>query len=136
MELDAETYCHGCGAPLAWRITRSLPQLTPLDIEPSEDGTVRVDDDNSATILAGPALARARAQRAVLYARHIQGQDCPDLWPAQSGEFANEFKSEIPKVPSFLAFRPPDTTAPTSLFPDQARQPGVGTPSRAPTETP
>ncbi|MGW0247933.1 hypothetical protein ACWDYH_14995 [Nocardia goodfellowii] len=85
MELDAETYCHGCGAPLAWRITRSRPVLLPLDTEPHEDGTVRVDDDNSATVLHGAALAHARTQGARLYARHIAGRDCPDVWPDAGG---------------------------------------------------
>ncbi|MFC9897668.1 hypothetical protein ACFVMC_28600 [Nocardia sp. NPDC127579] len=136
MELDTETYCRGCGAALAWRITRTLPQLLPLDTEPHEDGTVRVDDDNSATVLAGSALARARARGVRLYARHIAGQHCPDLWPAESGEIAGKSESEIRKVPSFLGFRPLDTTAPTSLFPDQTPPPGVGTSTGAPTEKP
>ncbi|WP_141717679.1 hypothetical protein [Nocardia altamirensis] len=88
MELDTETYCRGCGAPLAWRLTRTTARLLPLDVWPCEQGRVRVYDNNSATVLTGGELLLTRAQGVALYAHHVAGQGCPDVWPADAGRVA------------------------------------------------
>ncbi|KAA8887708.1 hypothetical protein F3087_18850 [Nocardia colli] len=136
MELDTETYCRGCGAPLAWRLTRTTARLLPLDVEPNEHGRVRVDSDNSATVLSGGELLLTRVQGVPLYVHHVAGVGCPDVWPADAGRVAlarladepnTVIASQARAAAGSLAGRPADTKAPTSLFPAGAAAPGVGT---------
>ncbi|MBF6483854.1 hypothetical protein IU431_06740 [Nocardia otitidiscaviarum] len=72
MELDTESYCRICGAPLAWRYLRNA--LVPLNVEPDPTGGVYVRDDNTAELVT-PCSALAPQ----LYSVHEPGIGCPDL---------------------------------------------------------
>ncbi|WP_330182813.1 hypothetical protein OHB26_03620 [Nocardia sp. NBC_01503] len=79
MELEIETFCRLCGAPLAWRYIEHN-WLVPLDVEPSENGTVAVSTDNIGHTLEGTALATSRTCGVPpLYTLHQPGPGCPDL---------------------------------------------------------
>ncbi|MCP2281075.1 hypothetical protein [Nocardia amikacinitolerans] len=84
-ELDTETYCRGCGAPLAWRYLRATGMPLSLDVEPCKDGTVEVITFHDARVLNGAELLFARADDGrTLHALH----QCPDVWPADAGRVA------------------------------------------------
>ncbi|WP_280429847.1 hypothetical protein [Nocardia brasiliensis] len=84
MELDTETYCRLCGAPLAWRYV-GRNDLVPLDVEPSDNGTVAVSTDNMGRALDGVHLEVSRACGVPLYTVHRAGPGCPDLCVSYPG---------------------------------------------------
>lgn len=69
--------CRTCAAPIYWAINKSTHKAAPIDVIASPDGNCRLDyDEEEYDVLAGEALAAARAEGVRLHTSHFQ--TCPD----------------------------------------------------------
>jgi hypothetical protein len=68
--------CRGCRAPI-WKLANDTTRLLgPIEVDPHERGNITVDlAAGSYRVLAGPALAAARAEGRPLHRNHFA--DCP-----------------------------------------------------------
>lgn len=78
--------CRSCGAPITWAVSTKTRKPTPVDREPSRDGTVQLFEEGG-RLLADHTRKADRpgllASGVLLYANHT----CPDRekWGQKSG---------------------------------------------------
>lgn len=62
--------CRSCGDPVRWAIVKGSEKRMPLNVQPTQLGSVWLDPGGRAVVLAPAALARAKAKGERLWMPH------------------------------------------------------------------